>query len=74
MNCIQSGPLSIASVLADVRQIEIIIVDDCSRDGTRELLKTEIAPLVEKIVYHEKNQGKALLSGRVSPMLPAISS
>ncbi len=37
---------------------EIIIVDDCSKDGTRDLLRTEIAPLVSKIVYHEKNQGK----------------
>jgi glycosyltransferase involved in cell wall biosynthesis len=37
---------------------EIIIVDDCSRDGTRDLLRTEIAPLVTKIIYHEVNQGK----------------
>jgi len=37
---------------------EIIIVDDCSRDGTRDLLRTEIAPLVDKIVYHEVNRGK----------------
>ncbi len=37
---------------------EIIIVDDCSKDGTRDLLRTEIAPLVSKIIYHEVNQGK----------------
>jgi glycosyltransferase involved in cell wall biosynthesis len=37
---------------------EIIIVDDCSRDGTRDLLRTQIAPLVDKIIYHEVNQGK----------------
>jgi glycosyltransferase involved in cell wall biosynthesis len=37
---------------------EIIIVDDCSTDGTQEILKQEIEPLVDKIIYHKKNQGK----------------
>lgn len=37
---------------------EIIIVDDCSRDGTRDILREEIAPLVDKIVYHDQNTGK----------------
>jgi glycosyltransferase involved in cell wall biosynthesis len=37
---------------------EIIIVDDFSSDGTRDLLRTEIAPLVTTVLYHEKNQGK----------------
>ena len=43
---------------APVAEKEIIIVDDCSRDGTRDLLRTQIAPLVDKIIYHEVNQGK----------------
>ena len=53
---------------APVHDREIIIVDDCSRDGTRDLLKTEIAPLVDKILYHEVNQGKgaALRTGFAS--------
>ncbi|MBE2215009.1 MAG: glycosyltransferase family 2 protein [Opitutaceae bacterium] len=37
---------------------EIIVVNDCSRDGTREVLETEIAPLVSRIIHHEVNQGK----------------
>ena len=37
---------------------EIIIVDDFSTDGTRDLLNEKIAPLVDKIVYHDHNQGK----------------
>src|SRR5688572_31300764 len=43
---------------APVANKEIIIVDDCSRDGTRDLLRTQSAPLVDKIIYHEVNQGK----------------
>jgi glycosyltransferase involved in cell wall biosynthesis len=46
---------------------EIIVVDDCSIDGTREKLKYEIEPLgyVDRILYHKKNCGKgaALRSG-----------
>lgn len=39
---------------------EIIIVDDCSRDGTREKLREHIehSGRVSKVVYHEVNQGK----------------
>jgi glycosyltransferase involved in cell wall biosynthesis len=37
---------------------EIIIVDDCSRDGTRDVLRTQIEPMVDKVIYHEVNQGK----------------
>ena len=50
---------------APVKSLEIIVVDDCSSDGTRLILEREIAPLVEKIVYHERNRGKgaALRSG-----------
>ena len=43
---------------APVADKEIIIVDDCSRDGTRDLLRTQIAPLVHQVLYHEVNQGK----------------
>ncbi len=38
---------------------EIILVDDCSRDGTRDVLKKmEEEKKPWKIFYHEKNQGK----------------
>jgi glycosyltransferase involved in cell wall biosynthesis len=43
---------------APVADKEIIVVDDCSRDGTRDLLRTQIAPLVDRVLYHEVNRGK----------------
>ena len=61
---------TIESILNAVREApvadkEIIVVDDCSRDGTRDLLKGDLASLIDRLVLHERNQGKgaALRSG-----------
>jgi glycosyltransferase involved in cell wall biosynthesis len=38
--------------------IEIIIIDDNSIDGTREILKNEIKNQVSQIIFNEENHGK----------------
>ncbi len=39
-------------------EIEIIVVDDFSTDGTREILKKHGKKYVDKILYHDVNKGK----------------
>lgn len=57
-----------ATVLSLVRSVldadylglepEVILVDDGSMDGTRDLLRAEVEPLVTRVVYREHNGGK----------------
>jgi glycosyltransferase involved in cell wall biosynthesis len=44
---------------------EIIVVDDCSDDGTQTVLREKVAPMVDRIINHPVNRGKgaALRSG-----------
>jgi len=43
---------------SEVKEKEIILVDDCSNDGTRELIKSGLESKVYKVIYHAKNMGK----------------
>jgi len=47
------------------KELEIITVDDCSTDGTRDLLQGELSSRVHRVIFHDRNLGKgaALRSG-----------
>src|SRR5438552_4705457 len=50
---------------AAISDRKIIIVDDCSQDGTRAVLEEKVSQMVDRIIYHQINRGKgaALRSG-----------
>src|SRR5213594_1315781 len=50
---------------APLESREIIVVDDCSQDGTQTVLQERVAQLVDRIICHPINRGKgaALRSG-----------
>jgi glycosyltransferase involved in cell wall biosynthesis len=39
-------------------QLELIVVDDASTDGTRDILREKIEPALARVLYHERNRGK----------------
>ena len=39
-------------------ELEVIVVDDCSTDGTREVLETDLRPKIDKLLVQPVNQGK----------------
>jgi len=41
-----------------VEDLEIILVDDYSTDGTRDLLEEKLKPHVDRIIYQDRNYGK----------------
>ena len=42
----------------ELKDIEIIVVDDFSTDGTRKVIKDKLFKYVDKVIYHKKNKGK----------------
>src|SRR6266699_6196567 len=50
---------------AAIESREIIVVDDCSQDGTQAVLEEKVSQMVDRIIYHPVNRGKgaALRSG-----------
>ena len=41
-----------------VKNTEIIVVDDYSQDGTRDLLQGPLRAKIDRLIFHKSNQGK----------------
>ena len=57
---------TIETILEKVKNLkdydkEIIVIDDCSNDGTKEILNNINDDIVQKLIFNERNYGKGSL-------------
>jgi len=52
------GDIVDAVLASPVDDLEIIVVDDCSTDGTREILEADVGDKVDAVLVHDVNRGK----------------
>jgi len=57
---------------APIESKEIILVDDCSQDGTRAVLEEKVCQVVDRIIYHQVNRGKGAAL-RLPPVISFLS-
>ena len=58
-NELETIEMIIDAVLASpVPNKEVIVIDDCSTDGTRDVLRDKIEPRIDQVIFHDRNQGK----------------
>ena len=65
-------PLTLKSILDQTyKNIEVIIVDDCSDDGTKELIENGLLRLDKRIRYIRHKKNKGLAAGRNTAIFSA---
>jgi len=47
-----------AVLRSPVHDLEVIVVDDFSTDGTRDVLREKVEPRLARVIYHDRNRGK----------------